>query len=310
MRKLKRVGSLTAAHERALVSRFGDRGVSFVLELPETLDKLRRRWNLQLGQPLSDESSQAATFYAWSADDRPLVLKLHLDQGRFERECLALRHWAGGTASLRAAPLPLKEAADLQALLMERVEGKIVAGSPETRGEPQRVAQMLAALHERPAGPAPLPEVEEHLLKRFLRAERQLGPQLATLPLGNDEIRHAQRTLDALQENVVSDDQVVLHGALEPTSVLATVDGLRAVSARPLRGELSYDVAHWALSRVPEPLSEIKWRIGEICAALGVNSERVLMWAQVLAVVNALERYAHDLGDERELEQTAAFVAV
>lgn len=303
VRTLKRAGALSAAHERALVGRYGDRGTSFVLDLPDLLETLRRRWSLQIGQPLSDATSQAASFYAWADLGQPQILKVYLDAGAFDRDRIALQHWRG-----RGAPLLAADAADIPALLIERVDGIPMTGTPEQRGEAARLAEMLKLLHERPAGQLPLPDVEDHLLKRFLRVERQIGAAIDHLPLGSRQIVQAQVTLDALSDNCAGADQVVLHGAMTPANVLAvTGNGFKAVSPRPLRGELSYDVACWALARAPEPLTDVKWRVGELSAALGINSERVFMWAQVLAVVETLERHIRGLGDDRELGLAAAF---
>ena len=267
-----------------LVTRFGAGVEAWCAALPETVERYRLRWRLDLDQALSGNSSRV--FIGRQDGQRGVVLKLTPDRAIANEETIALRAWAPTPHAVDLLEADL----DAGALLLEHIEpGTKVSDEPAVppAGE---VADLLTGLRETAgydAGPLPtLTLGMESMFSRIggLLSHPQVSPLVARRVL--DDGYHRARALAS------TGPQGLLHGDLHLSNVLRAGQsrGLVAIDPRPGVGDLTFDAIDWTLDRATSR-AEVDERIERLGQRVsGLDPDRLWGWCQATAGALAILR--------------------
>jgi hypothetical protein len=276
---------------------------------PTLLDKLRRVGFQPDGPPFSVGRPDHATLPLVSPGGAPVVAKLY-PHGGGERCFDDMRRlWASSFGSRRSPPglpRPVEYLRDVQALLIERVDGRVLleTGTPLWTALEGTVS-LLADLHESDAEPTRRRDPRK--LRRSIRSRaegaRDLAPKLA--PRFED-------LADALEAYAVTPGSLVpSHGDFSPRNVLVSAERLLLIDwdrfqwADPARdvayfgawcwvNRLRGGVDSWAIldraialyaERRSEPVDDRRMRF-HVAAALGrIAYGLVRLWREDLRLV-------------------------
>ena len=289
---------IPSALRRGLVG-FGDAGRAWVDELPGRLDRLRRRWDLELGPPF-----EPGGVTSWVAPAGPhAVLKVVVPHPEAVHEAHALREWDGdGAVRL------LDEDPDEHALLLERCRpgtGLGDAGRPDD--EVLDVGAATAARLWRPLAGGPY----EDLGAVTASWAGEVG-RLATqhdIPLDAGLVAEGARLLRSLP--ATAGRTVLLHGDLHPANLLAAErEAWLAIDAKPVRGDPAFDLPPLVLQTGDlvahaDPATELARRLDRVAAATGVAVDRIRAWGVARTVEMAV--WAVAIGDAGRSERAAAW---
>ena len=198
-------------------------------------------------------------------------------EARFEH--LALRQWDGRGAVRMLAADPSR-----WAMLLERVDG-----DRDLHSMPLLDAcEVLGGLFRRLDAP-PVPRVDDlpDLSERWLEVSRAGSPHVPR--------RMTQRAAALLTDLVPGSREGLVHRDLHYANVLARRDGeWLAIDPKPINGEWAFAVAPALWNRWDEALAahsiraHLRWRLGVLCEAAGVDEDRARDWSFVRLVLNAL----------------------
>jgi streptomycin 6-kinase len=280
----------------------GDMARDWLARLPARVAELAEQWDLQVGAPLEPGGN-----ISWVApvrrrhDDLDAVLKVQLPHPESAPEAAGLRAWAGGGAVLLHDHDP-----ERWALLIERCRPGNALDS--TGGPPAAVragAAIGASLHAvRP--PAGLPTLTDVLaswadsLEAVLDRRPASDPGLARRALVTMRVRPA-----------ATEHQVLLHGDLNPTNVLAAErEPWLAIDPKPMLGDPAYDGPRLVTQPDPcetvDPAATLTERIDVVADAMEVDREALLEWCLVGAV--EMGAWARSQGDTRASDRCEAHV--
>jgi streptomycin 6-kinase len=293
------VTEIPTALRRGLAG-FGDEGRAWVEELPARLERLRRRWRLELGPPF--EPGGVTSWVAPAGTDA--VLKVLLPHREAAHEGSGLRDWAGS-----GAVRLLDEDPDEHALLLERCRpgtalreagrpddevldiGSAVAvrlWRPVSEGDPyEQLADVMAGWAD---------EVEKLAATVVVRLDAGLVAQGASL------LRELPHTADRT---------VLLHGDLHPANLLAAErEPWLAIDPNPVRGDPAFDVPPLVLQTghllaAADPAAELARRLDRVAAATGTDPGRIRSWGVARSVEMAV--WALAVGDRNRSEEAAAW---
>lgn len=255
------------------IRQHGDTAISWLQQVPELVSDLARSWRVTVDCALPGGSVSVVVA---GRRDRPVVLKLAPPWSDWsEAEAGALAMWNGV-----AAPHLLESRDRGRELLLER----ILPGSPADSPSTSALSQLL----RRAWWPEPgigdlgaLPSLATAIKQRFRRA-RENRHFLVSAERFDAGLREGLRLASQapVQEGLV-------HGDLLSKNILVCRKrGLVVIDPNPARGDVSYDIALWALTELPT--AEVRERIVRLVDDLAIDAlspERVLAWARVLAVV-------------------------
>lgn len=227
---------------------------------PALAQECAELWSLRLGDRY-EYSYASIALRAELPDGTPAVLKIGWPHPEAEHEAAALAHYDG-----RGAVRLLAHDAERNALLLERCEpGTALRELPEERALPI-AAGVLRRLWRPPADDHPFDLLAE------------LAATWADLP-GLDA--GMVRELAASQGELV-----VCHQDFHSANVLsAEREPWLAIDPKPIVGEREFDTA--ALVRDRQPIADpsvLGRRLDVLSAELGLDRERMRLWAMVHAV--------------------------
>jgi streptomycin 6-kinase len=215
--------------------------------------------------------------------DGDTVLKIPANVASGAAEVAALRAWAGNGAArlLRADPTD-------NAMLMNFL-GWVGVGSFAAAD----VLDLADRLHGAdPSGHA-FGSVARNVDRRVAWAEERFS-----------DTGHARDLADVavaeklLAELLYDDEQVLLHGDLQPKNLIVSDHGLTVVDPMPALGPALFDVALWMVKCSDEHvLAELQAEILRLRPAL--EADRLLRWAWSLAVLES-RPYLGSKNDHRE----------
>ena len=273
----------------------GAHGAAWVATFPTTLEQVRDRWSLTIGE------RYAYLGYAWVArvtlaDGSPAVLKLAPPSGETACEIQALRLYdgCGAVRLLDADPA-------VAALLLERLE----PGAPLAMLGDDALATRIAAgvMREtwRPLPPGhgfPTLERRGAALGRFRGAR---GHDTTPFPPGL--FAAAEVTYARLCESAAP--PVLLHGDLHHWNILAAArQPWLAIDPKGLAGEPAFEAGALLRNRIgplPAARQRAEARATILATELGLDRRRVLDWAFAQAVLSV----TWSLEDEGALDSHA-----
>ena len=258
---------------------FPDGGRRWVQELPDRIERLRRRWHLELGPPF-----EPGGVTSWVAPAGPdAVLKVVVPHREADHEAAALRAWAGGGAVRLLDEDPAEHA-----LLLERCRPGTAlreAGRPD-----DEVLDTGAATGVRLWGPASADAPYERLADvtaEWADLVEQRSQQHA-VPLDAALVAEGARLLRELPGT--TDREVLLHGDLHPANLLAAErEPWLAIDPKPMRGDPAFDLPPLVLQTgdllaAPDPAAELARRLDRVAAASGVDADRIRAWCMARSV--------------------------
>ncbi|GMV86922.1 MAG: hydroxyurea phosphotransferase [Dehalococcoidia bacterium] len=280
--RLYAVAMLAPELARKFVDLYGERGTAWVEAFPATLEGLRRRWGLTLGETF------AYVGYAFVArvelpGGAPAVLKVAPTDPEFTNEIAALRLYQGGGAVRLLDCDP-----EATALLLERLE----PGTPLAEMHDDARATEIAAgvMRElwRPLPPGNAFPTMEGWGQAFARVRAAYGGGSRPFPL--DLFEKGERLYFELCATAAR--PVLLHGDLHHWNILAAGRGpWLAIDPKGVAGEPAYETGALLRNRMgvePDLLRLTERRAAQLADALGLDRQRILGWAFAQGVLSAL----------------------
>ncbi|MDP9842599.1 streptomycin 6-kinase [Streptosporangium lutulentum] len=271
--------TLDPATETRLVSRFGPGFHDWFAALPALLERLARRWDLEIVAAVT-AGNTSRTFHVRRAGGVPAFLKLTPEPEIGITEASALRAWEDSPHVVR-----LIDSDDTSgSLLLAAVE----PGTRVDRLPIEDVALLLRSLRL-----ADVPDVE-------LPTLRQRVDFIFDLTLGRWRGNPAERHLDrdlldrhraAALALASGGPAGLVHGDLHPGNVLVSHGhGFVVIDPRPSVGDPTFDGVDWVLDHVTE-LHDLEENIARL-AALNpeVNADRLMGWCRATAALIAVPR--------------------
>jgi streptomycin 6-kinase len=263
------------------IRRYGSE--SWLSSLPEVIEEVEARWELEVGDPFLPGGVTAWVAPARAADGRDVVLKLCQDhpEGRDEAEGLAVWDGRGAVRLLAAGELPAT-----RALLLERCRpGNPLRDRPESEQDPV-IVDILRRLWQAPTtGPfRPLAEMCDQWVADFEEkasarpVDFDPGLVRAGLTLFGGLARSAERG-------------VLLCTDLHAGNVLAAHrQPWLMIDPKPYVGDPAYDVLQHLLN-CPERLRRHPRGMAHHMAdLLELDRERVATWLFARCVVESVDR--------------------
>jgi streptomycin 6-kinase len=216
---------------------------------------------------------------------RQVVLKALPETSRYRHERAALEHWAGQ----RVCRL-LDADDDAQVLLLESVTNT-VGGAPRPPDHPERVASVLAQLHERPPPEdAPVPLLSDYYADVVVPRISRRGERWGGV-IGSARVTRALRVSEEL--GMTPCDRSMLHADLYSENVLFDERAEPVfIDPHPKIGSGAFDWAFWCVYYAAGDFAE---RV-DLCRHHGrIDMDEMLAWAVTLVIDGAL--YSLDTGD-------------
>ena len=269
---------LPSALRRGLVG-FGDDGRRWVEELPGRIERLRRRWDLDLGAPF-----EPGGVTSWVAPAGPdAVLKVVVPHREADHEAAALRAWAGDGAVRLLDEDPAEHA-----LLLERCRpGTALRKAERPDDEVLDVTATAAARLWRPVSRRDPYEGLADVMAEWAELVEDRA-QRHDVPLAPEIVAEGAALLRRLP--VTADREVLLHGDLHPANLLAAErEPWLAIDAKPMRGDPAFDLPPLVLQTgdllgADDPVAELDRRLHRVAAATGVDAERIRAWGLARSV--------------------------
>ena len=257
---------------------------AWLRQLPSTVEDLRQRWSLSLGEPFDGEDVSCA----WVApvtrrDGTAAVLKLGMPHMEAEHEIHGLRFWHGDPT------VRVLEADDyVGAALLERCEpGTALRSLPEPEQDVV-IAGLLKRLWRSPAAPHPFRPLSA--LTAYWSAETLAcvgrWPDPGLVGEGLRLLRELPRT--ALTEVLVATDLHagnVLRAQREPWLV---------IDPKPFVGDPAYDATQHLLNCDARMRSDPMGTIRRFADLLEVDHERTRLWMFARAAAGPRQEWKED----------------
>jgi streptomycin 6-kinase len=277
---------------------YKDKGKKWLTDLPTIIKALASEYNLSGLKPLSNLSYN----YVLSGflNNRPIILKLGLDNDALRLEASSLQAFAGfGGIKVLVAQKGF--------LILEKAVPGISLKSyfPSKDNDSVEIAcNIINLLHQAPIPKTPkFPNIQNWLesldhdtsnknLKNYLQKARDIRNQLlATAP-----------------------DSVLLHGDLHHENIIKHGDNWVVIDSKSVTGEPAYEVAAFIRNPIPELLKSrniadiINNRIAHFACKLKIKPERIKGWCFIQAVL-AWVWILEDGGNEKYFKHLVEILA-
>jgi streptomycin 6-kinase len=263
----------------------GERGRSWIENLPSLIDECRNRWSLKLGQPFANLSYNLA-LPATGPGGAEFVLKLGVPCQELLTEAAALGVFDGvGAVHL------LDHEAHRGILLMERAD----PGSPIHKLQTETEATRTAAALMRELWRFPPPNHAFPSLtiwfQAFARLRKSFGGGCGPFPA--ELIDQAERTFAELRASTFC--FVILHGDLHHENILfSSKRGWLAIDPKGICGDPAYEIGSFMLNQLRPGNSEsatmeiLNQRLEIFSEELAISRSRLAQWSFCHAVLSAV----------------------
>ncbi|MFD9964815.1 aminoglycoside phosphotransferase family protein [Amycolatopsis sp. NPDC058986] len=268
-----------------LVDRFGPEVTEWCDALPDLVDMLVARWNLEIRD--AKPGNTGRTLLCVDGDGRSVVLKLTPERQIAVDEATALLAWAGCSRVVQVLDVEL----DVGALLLEGLEPGTQLSERGGAVPWAEIGELIGQVHAVPPR-AEFPTLAERCERIFEISERRWRGSAAERHLPHDVLRAARARAAEL---AATGPVVLLHGDLHPANVLdgGPGRGSVAIDPRPSLGDPAIDVVDWVLL----PLAEgggLDDGIDALRPYLDADYQRVRQWCAALAPLVALPALRRD----------------
>ena len=282
---------LDAGGRERLIARFGAGVSSWCTALPQLVERCCLRWQLELDQALSGNTSRV--FIGRQRGDNGVVLKLTPDRTIANEEAQALRAWAATPHVVDLLDADLTAGA----LLLAKIEpGTKVSDEPDLPPVSE-VAELLTGLRGAISyDGGPLPTLAGGLESMFARIGGLLSDPRVSPVVAPHLLAQGHRIA---RELASSGPPGLLHGDLHLSNILRAgpARGLVAIDPRPCSGDLTFDAIDWALDRATSA-NEVYERIDQLGGLVpDLDRDRLRRWCQATAAAIAVLRLRHHSPD-------------
>jgi streptomycin 6-kinase len=253
-------------------------------ELPDVLDALSERWQVEWGS-LIPRGSMSVVIRCRMSDGRPAVLQVSPDRARLENEAAALDRW---TTVHTPSVLAVDES--VGALLIEAIE----PGTPLIESliypDGETAANLLTSLHADGVPDLSYPPLAQRVAYLFNSGTNpyKRHPELLELiPL--ELYERGRRLATRLAESVPP--TALLHGDLTPSNILdgGAQRGLVAIDPAPCLGDdLAFEAIDLLLWQADD-VDTIAARVNLLAPAIGAETSHLSEWCTAFAAMTALE---------------------
>lgn len=281
----------------------GDKGDTWLLQLPAIIDSCRQRWGLLVGDPFL-QLSYNLVLQVEDREGQRLALKLGVPTDELQSEAAALAAYGGqGAVRLVASD------ASLGAMVLERIEpGESLHTCTNPAMAIERYGQVHLGLRRADPNDARIP-VAAQWGTGFARLRQHFAGQSGPLPA--DLVDAAESTFQALVQSTVAPE--LLHGDLHHGNILRAGNHWTAIDPKGLIGDPAYDTISFFLN-LPDEQTATTARLQEavraVCSVLSYDPVRVQAWGFAHCMLSAwwsLEDHGH--GFEPALELARRFAA-
>lgn len=271
------------AFHRNILGLHGHAGADWLAQIPELLNLCAARWSLSLGPPYPDIAYNYVLPVS-QADGTPAVLKLRFPSERTGREADALRAFAGHGCVKLLAYDP-----SASAILLERAEpGGQLARLCESddEGATSIAAGIVRTLGRQVPANSAFPSVETwHSDMQRISTSIALPPVVRALT--SDALAVGAELLTSSSQNLL------LHGDLHQSNILASGETWLAIDPSGVVGELGCEIGPLVLNPVvllrrPGLAELVTRRISQLCEEAGLDGRRGRSWTFVRAVLAVL----------------------
>lgn len=279
----------------------GDDGKVWLEQLPALLENLRRRWSLEIEQPLSDLSYNFVA-QARRRDGTPVMLKAGVPDDELLSEIAALRHYDG-----RGCVMLLEADPDVGAMLLERLEPGTMLVDLDDERATRIAAEVMQTLWR------PLPRLHSFVtVEQWAQGLERLRATFdgGSGPFPPQLVEAAEQLFADLLAS--SSEPVLLHGDLHHYNILAAQRApWLVIDPKGVSGEPLYETG--ALLRNPMPQvggwpdlrRTLTRRVDILAEQLEADRARIVAWGLAQAVLSSWWSYE----DEGEKGEEALVVA-
>jgi streptomycin 6-kinase len=250
---------------------------AWLRQLPNALQEIEHRWSLTIGTPYEDDVNNSWVAPVTCNDGTPAVLKLGIPSIWSKHEADGLRFW-DGDPTVRL----FKEDSEFGAILIERCEPGTRLRNCSDLEQDEVIAQLLRRLWRTPSTPYPfrplsvltayqssetMDQIERHPDKELI----QMGLHLFNTGLPRSAPAEVLLATDLHVGNV-------LRAQREPWLVIDTM---------PFIGDPAYDATPHLFESRDRFLSDPIGMTRRFAGLLGVDPERVRLWAFARAAAKA-----------------------
>jgi streptomycin 6-kinase len=288
-----------------IIAVFGDRGRSYLAELPDLLKQAARRWDLAIGEPflLSFNYVCAVT----RTDGSEAVLKIGVPDRELTSEINTLRLYDGqGACHL------LEADAEKGLLLLERLRpGTMLASLKGDDQATEIAAEVMKKIHR------PVPEQGGFLSLRGWFDELKKVRLLFSGGTGPFPEKSFV-TAEGLIHDLFAGDppQVLLHGDFHHFNILSSDRGWLVIDPKGVSGPAEYEVGPFLFNpynvilEETEAIRRTQRRIAILSERLGFERERMRAWAICHSVLSSFWDMAEDgSGGESARAWTDIFIS-
>jgi streptomycin 6-kinase len=256
---------------------------NWLSRLPSTVRELEQRWSLTLGEPFDDEVSCAWVTTVTLADGSPAVMKVGMPHMENKHEIHGLRFW-NGDPTVRL----LNADEELGAMLLERCEpGTRLRTLSETEQD-RVIANLLHRLWRSPSAPHPFRPLSD--LMTYWAAETSAAAERWP---DSGLVREGLLLFEELSRN--SAPLVLLSTDLHAGNVLQSRrEPWLVIDPKPFIGDPAYDATQHlfnCMGRLLENPHEVICRFADL---LGLDHERIRLWAFARAAAEPREDWNND----------------
>ncbi len=272
---------IDAATYQRMIERFGPWVTRWCEDLPTRLDRLARKWSIQIDRS-SSRGSHSCLLLCRLRSGEPAVLKLSPDRSLSLAEASALAAWRKSAR----VPRLLEFDRETGAILMEAIDPGTPLGAKQGAVPLEASAELVRDLHRAPGDDVinSFPPLIERVEFVFELWGKQLHKPEVASHVSQELL---ERSLIAARELAARPGpRVLLHGDLHAHNVLDVGHrrGLVAIDPRACVGDPASDLIDWVLTDAGDE-HLMRQRAELLASEVGVDPAALWRWCECMAVL-------------------------